>query len=119
MKSFRNIAFAICLLALTAFADQTNYQSPIDGKIYQGDWRTYGPTNSPATNTPAGRVQMQGVRLLTSQKEFDRSLETSKLAEFIRKPNHRQPMLNPPTKIQQIAFEKMTSCLFMATNLLT
>ena len=72
---------AVC----SAFGGETNYQSPIDGKSYRADWRTYYPTNQPATNAPVSRVQKQGVRLLSTQEEFSRSLDVSELADFIRK----------------------------------
>ena len=79
------MAVAIGGLVHAAFAGETNYQSPIDGKSYRADWRTYSPTNPPATNAPVGRVQKQGVRLLSTQEEFGRGIDVSELADFIRK----------------------------------
>jgi hypothetical protein len=88
MKAHCITAFAICNLVLAAFAENTNYQSPIDGKIYRADWRTYFPTNSAATNAPVGRVQKQNFRLLSTEEEFTRSIGVSELADFIRKTEH-------------------------------
>ncbi|HTR40863.1 MAG TPA: hypothetical protein VMH87_04545 [Pseudomonadales bacterium] len=72
----------------TAVADETNYQSPIDGKSYQADWRTYHPMNPPEIKASTNRVQNQGIRLLSTQEQFSRSINVSELADFIRKTEH-------------------------------
>jgi len=63
----------------------TNYQSPVDGKSYGADWRGYYPRNPFAAKPLAGRVQVQGIRLLSTQAEFDRSIVVSDLGDFILK----------------------------------
>lgn len=85
MKAYHILAYFIYSFGISSFAGETNYHSPIDGKSYRADWRTYSPTNQPATNTPPSRVQNQGVRLLSTQDEFSRSIDVSELADFIRK----------------------------------
>jgi hypothetical protein len=72
----------------TASADETNYQSSFDGTSYRADWHTYYPTNPPVTNVSTNRVQKQGIRLLSTQEEFSRSIDVSELADFIRKTEH-------------------------------
>jgi hypothetical protein len=64
-------------------ADTTNHQGPINGRLNQANWRTYHPSNPPAMSARAGRVQVRGIRLLSTQDEFDRSTEALEFAGFI------------------------------------
>lgn len=61
----------------------TNYHSPMTGGSNQANWRASRPGNPPAMNARAGRVQVRGIRLLSSQDEFDRSTEALEFAGFI------------------------------------
>jgi len=79
------VTILVATSCCAAFAGETNYQSPVDGKSYRADWHLYTPTNPPTTNAPASRVQKQGVRLLSTQEAFGRSVDVSELAGFIRK----------------------------------
>lgn len=109
MKKYCAVVLAVSGLVSSSFADETNYKSPIDGKSYRADWHTYNPTNSIATNAAAGRVHSQGVRLLSTQEEFSRNIEVSKLADFIRKTEQAIDSSLGPTNV---AFE-----LAVQTNL--
>lgn len=81
MRAHCIAAVVIYCFAFSAFAGGTNYQSPVDGKSYRSEWRTYQPT----TNTPPSRVQKQVVHMLSTQDEFSRNIDVSELADFIRK----------------------------------
>jgi hypothetical protein len=85
MKALFILAVVLGGLVCATFADETNFQSPIDGKSYRANWQTYYPTNPSATNAPASRVQKQGIRLLSTQEEFGRGIDVAELADFIRK----------------------------------
>jgi hypothetical protein len=69
---------------LSALAETTNYQSPVDGNNYRADWHRYSPTNSASTNAIVGRVQKQEIRLLSTQEVFARNVEVSELANYIK-----------------------------------
>lgn len=85
MKAGQIAAFILLYSLCGAFADGTNYHSPVDGQSYKADWHTYYPSNSIATNAAVKRVQKQGVRLLSTQEAFGRSVDIKELVDFIGK----------------------------------
>ena len=59
------------------------YKNPVDGKTYQADeWKTYEPQKQKTGNE--SRLENLGLRLLSSQKEFEANVEASTLSTYIK-----------------------------------
>jgi hypothetical protein len=62
-------------------ASQEEYGNPIDGKTYVADWKTYRPAEGAKPQN--GRVINSGVRLLSTQADFEKNTTAEELAKLI------------------------------------
>jgi len=60
---------------------QDEYVNPIDGKVYVADWKTYKPEGG--VKPQDGRVINAGVKLLSSQEDFEKNTTAEELAKLI------------------------------------
>jgi hypothetical protein len=72
---------ALYVFAPMAVSQEATYANPVDGKTYTADWKTYVPKSGVAEQT--GRVVNSGVRLLSSQADFERNTTAQELAKLI------------------------------------
>jgi hypothetical protein len=76
---------ALTMVALTLAAQlvlaQEGYVNPVDGKTYIADWKTYHPEGG--VKDQKGRVVNKGVRLLSSQNDFEKNVTVEELAKLI------------------------------------
>lgn len=77
-----HILLILLLLPLAAFAEDSVYHNPVDGKAYHADWKQYEP--SAPSESEAGHVDLKGARLLSEQRIFDENISSSDLAAFIK-----------------------------------
>ena len=62
-------------------AAQEDYSNPVDGKTYVADWKTYQPDG--VSKPQDGRVINSGVRLLSTQADFEKNTTAEELAKLI------------------------------------
>lgn len=62
-------------------AAQEEYSNPIDGKTYVADWKTYQPDGG--VKPQDGRVINAGVRLLSTQADFEKNTTAEDLVKLI------------------------------------
>lgn len=67
---------------------QEAYENPVDGKTYIADWTTYQPQGGVVEQR--GRVINAGVRLLSSEMEFEANTTSEELVKLIK---HIQELL--------------------------
>jgi hypothetical protein len=62
------------------------YDNPVDGRTYvaPGGWQTYKPQGGAAQPAAQQKTRLAGVRLLSSQSDFESSVGTQALATYIR-----------------------------------
>jgi len=73
----------ILLLATCSnmLAAEEEYANPVDGKTYVADWKTYQPKGG--VKPQDGRVINSGVRLLSTQADFEVNTTAGDLAKLI------------------------------------
>jgi hypothetical protein len=72
--------FALWIFSRVVFA-QEEYANPVDGKIYVADWKTYQP--EAGVKPQSGRIKNAGVRLLSTQAEFEKNTTAEELVKLI------------------------------------
>lgn len=72
--------FTLGLMAHMAHSQET-YENSVDGKSYIADWKTYKPKGGVAEQK--GRVINSGVRLLSTQADFERNTTAEELSKLI------------------------------------
>ena len=59
------------------------YKNPVDGKTYHADeWKTYEPQKQKKENE--SRLENLGIRLLSSQEEFEANIDVSTLSAYTK-----------------------------------
>tara|TARA_R110002049_G_scaffold245363_1_gene419294 strand:- start:104 stop:571 length:468 start_codon:yes stop_codon:yes gene_type:complete len=75
----------IIVLLLSFFSQlltaQEEYANPVDGKTHVADWKTYHPDGG--AKPQDGRVINSGVRLLSTQADFEKNTTAEDLAKLI------------------------------------
>jgi hypothetical protein len=71
----------VMALALGSVNAAEPYRNPVDGAVYIADWKTYVPANG--VNNKKGRVVNSGIRLLSSQSDFEANTTARELAKLI------------------------------------
>ncbi|WP_138855488.1 hypothetical protein [Inhella inkyongensis] len=71
----------VMALALGPVNAAEPYRNPVDGAVYIADWKTYVPANG--VDNKKGRVVNSGIRLLSSQSDFEMNTTAKELAKLI------------------------------------
>lgn len=70
------VAFAIILPFTSLIGQDAAYINPLDGETYSAVWQKHSPT------AEGERISVAGVRLLSSQQDFDKNVAPKKLEEL-------------------------------------
>lgn len=83
--SYGCIVGTLCLFALTNFVSAKEvYHNPIDDKNYTAEWQTYrSEPTQPKSSTVEERAQIEGVILLSPEKEIEANIDAESLSEYI------------------------------------
>jgi hypothetical protein len=79
----RLIIIVALLLTASFVSAQTEYKNPVDGKTYKADWKTYQPEGG--VKAQDGRVVNTGVRLLSTQDEYEKNTSAEEIAKLVRR----------------------------------
>lgn len=79
--NMRVLIFFLMAACSQVIASEDEYTNPVDGKTYVADWKTYQPKDG--VKPPDGRVINSGVRLLSTQADFERNTTAEDLAKLI------------------------------------
>lgn len=77
----RVLIILLSCLSIEMVLAQEHYVNPIDGHKYIADWETY---TAAGTNTASdGRVEIEEIRFLNTQAEFEKNTSAKELANLI------------------------------------
>jgi len=99
------------LLSLTAiaFAEESVYENPIDGRGYVAEWKMYLPEGGEIDQSERV-VQTNNIRLLSTQQDFSENLSVEVLAEFIKATqNNIEQSITTPTERFELLIETVIS----------
>jgi hypothetical protein len=77
----RAIMFIALSLATQFAYSLEEYANPVDRKVYVADWKTYQSNGN--TKEHVDRVINSGVRLLSTQQDFDKNTTPNELAKLL------------------------------------
>ena len=86
----RTLIFVLATMFATGLIAQDKpserYNNPVDGRTYiaPGGWQTYKPQGGSAKPATQQKARLDGIRLLSSQSDFESSVGTQALANYIR-----------------------------------